>query len=123
MITKESITKDVNEIRSHLNKFYHGLEDLWGAAMNRDYDKVTRFVDRLQNLGDDCLSHIKFHLDMLEDDAYKLLKILDKNKELRMMDDAMEILDDIKGRIEFWEKKKSELNAYNSGDFVDEDKE
>lgn len=127
MITKEIIKKQESEIKGQLDRFYGSLEDLWEAAMNRDYDKVTRLVDRLQNFGDDCVSRIKFKVQMLADDAYELIDILDKKPELRMMDDAMGILDDIKGRIEFWEKKKAELDAYNAnfsaGDFVDEDKE
>lgn len=123
MITKESIKKDATEIKRSLGRFYSGLEDLWEAAHDRDYAKIMRVVDNLQNFGDDCVSHIKFMVDSLADDAYELLDILDKKPELRMMDDAMGILDDIKERIEFWEKKKSELKAYTSGDFVDEDKE
>lgn len=123
MITKEIIKKQESEIKGQLDRFYGSLEDLWEAAMNRDYNKITRIVDRLQNFGDDCVAKIKFKVENLAEDAYDLIDILDKKPELRMMDDAMGILDDIKGRIEFWEKKKSELKAYTAGDFVDDDKE
>jgi len=112
MITKESIKKDAAEIKRSLGKFYSSLENLWEAAHDRDYAKIMRVVDDLQNYGDDCVSHIGFMVDSLADDAYELINILDKKPELRMMDDALGILNDIKGRIDFWEKKKAELDAY-----------
>ena len=122
MITKESIRKDATEIKRSLGRFYSSLEDLWEAAHDRDYAKIMRVVDDLQNYGGDCVSHIEFMVDSLADDSYELLDILDKKPELRMMDDALGILNDIKWRMDFWEKKKAELAAYNAGDFVDEDK-
>ena len=126
IITKEIIKKQESEIEGHLDRFYGSLEDLWEAAMSRDYNKVALLVDRLQNFGDDCVSRIKFKVEMLAEDAYKLIDILDKKPELRMMDDAMGILNDIKGRMDFWERKKAEMESYNArlsvGDFANEEK-
>lgn len=125
MITKDIIKKQESEIKGQLDRFYGSLEDLWEAAMNRDYNKITRLVDRLQNFGDDCVARIKFKVQMLADDAYELIDILDKKPELRMLDDALGIINDIKGRLNFWEKKKAELEEhqakYSAGEFVDEE--
>ena len=123
MITKDTIKKQEQEILTSLGKLYNGLEVLWDAARNRDYNKVTRIVDNLQNFGDDCVSHVKFNVEMLAHYAYELIEIIDKREGARVADEATRILDAIKNRLDFWEKRRAELASYQSaGLFEDEDK-
>ena len=105
MITKEQLKKQYDEIVASINTIDRELDDIWEAAMAKDFDKLCRLSDHIRYYGRQSLGSTKTSIKFLLEDLEEVLEENEKTKDLPRLLDFQMAFDQIQETVKRWDER------------------